>query len=125
MSTRRKSFRAPVASSSRSNDNTEASLAVPGVKKGRKGDEGLDEVRARWVRERQTELDRITDAHDTMVRPPILVSCAISHNMQVREAFHLEKFVSLLTYDPKVRTSPPPFRVGTSYRASLPIPGRY
>ncbi|KAI8978234.1 SNF2 family N-terminal domain-containing protein [Trametes punicea] len=48
--------------------------------------ESVEEVRAQWVQDRREELDRVFDAHDTLIR----------------EAFHLEKFVSLLTYDPKV-----------------------
>ncbi|RDX40677.1 hypothetical protein OH76DRAFT_1412809 [Lentinus brumalis] len=43
-------------------------------------------MRAKFVQDRQEELDRVLDNHDTLVR----------------EAFHLEKFVSLLTYDPKL-----------------------
>ncbi|RPD57382.1 hypothetical protein L226DRAFT_562001 [Lentinus tigrinus ALCF2SS1-7] len=48
--------------------------------------DGLDSARAKWMQDRQEELDKVLDTHDTLVR----------------EAFHLEKFVSLLTYDPKV-----------------------
>ncbi|KAI0629717.1 SNF2 family N-terminal domain-containing protein [Trametes polyzona] len=49
-------------------------------------DQEIEDTRAKWVQERREELDRVFDNHDTLIR----------------EAFHLEKFVSLLTYDPKV-----------------------
>ncbi|KAH7911372.1 hypothetical protein BJ138DRAFT_1006723, partial [Hygrophoropsis aurantiaca] len=42
--------------------------------------------RSAMLAERQNELDSILDTHDTMVR----------------EVFHLEKFVTLLGYDPKI-----------------------
>ncbi|KAH9888412.1 SNF2 family N-terminal domain-containing protein [Cubamyces lactineus] len=46
----------------------------------------VEDVRAQWVQTRREELDKVYDTHDTLIR----------------EAFHLEKFVSMLTYDPKV-----------------------
>ncbi|KAI0323687.1 hypothetical protein GY45DRAFT_1332354 [Cubamyces sp. BRFM 1775] len=46
----------------------------------------VEDVRAQWVQNRREELDKVFDTHDTLIR----------------EAFHLEKFVSMLTYDPKV-----------------------
>ncbi|TBU22323.1 hypothetical protein BD311DRAFT_800539, partial [Dichomitus squalens] len=46
----------------------------------------LEEGRAKWIQDRQEELDRVFDRHDSLIR----------------EAFHLEKFVSLLSYDPKI-----------------------
>ncbi|KAJ3528051.1 hypothetical protein NM688_g8045 [Phlebia brevispora] len=57
---------------------------------GRKGvavvtQELVEEERARMIQERQSEVQRVLDKHDDLVR----------------EAFHLEKFVSLLGYDPK------------------------
>ncbi|OSC98421.1 hypothetical protein PYCCODRAFT_1439293 [Trametes coccinea BRFM310] len=46
----------------------------------------IEDLRTQWMQDRREELDRVFDTHDTLIR----------------EAFHLEKFVSLLTYDPKV-----------------------
>ncbi|KAH9949283.1 SNF2 family N-terminal domain-containing protein [Amylocystis lapponica] len=46
----------------------------------------VEDERAVWIAERQTELDSVLSRHDTLVR----------------EAFQMEKFVSLLAYDPKV-----------------------
>lgn len=67
----------------------------------------LEDTRAKWVQDRQEELDRVFDRHDTLVRMttvilciPSLMSCLLC--VQIREAFHLEKFVTLLSYDPKV-----------------------
>ncbi|KAH7925305.1 hypothetical protein BV22DRAFT_1034199 [Leucogyrophana mollusca] len=48
--------------------------------------EAVATERSRMLVERQTELDNILDTHDSMVR----------------EVFHLEKFVTLLGYDPKI-----------------------
>ncbi|TBU38602.1 hypothetical protein BD309DRAFT_509317 [Dichomitus squalens] len=66
----------------------------------------LEEGRAKWIQDRQEELDRVFDRHDSLIR----------------EAFHLEKFVSLLSYDPKGTApghSPKRYRCGsTSCRAS-------
>ncbi|PCH35712.1 hypothetical protein WOLCODRAFT_126206 [Wolfiporia cocos MD-104 SS10] len=45
----------------------------------------IERERALWIQQRQTELDRIFDIHDTLIR----------------EAFHLEKWTLLLSYDPK------------------------
>ncbi|KZT03925.1 uncharacterized protein LAESUDRAFT_728619 [Laetiporus sulphureus 93-53] len=49
-------------------------------------DDSVERERAILVQQRQTELDNVFNTHDTLVR----------------EAFHLEKFVTLLSYDPKV-----------------------
>ncbi|OBZ69570.1 Helicase SWR1 [Grifola frondosa] len=46
----------------------------------------LEDERAKWVQQRQTELDNVFGRHDSLVR----------------EAFHMEQFVTLLSYDPKV-----------------------
>ncbi|KAI0919253.1 hypothetical protein AcV5_002215 [Taiwanofungus camphoratus] len=46
----------------------------------------VEDLRNAWIQQRQAELERIFDNHDNLVR----------------EAFHLEKFVTLLSYDPKV-----------------------
>ncbi|KAI0692413.1 SNF2 family N-terminal domain-containing protein [Cerioporus squamosus] len=81
MSARRKSFHASSSSGRRGqSDGTRAEQA-----EGSSSVDGLDGTRAKMVQDRQEELDRVFDTHDTLVR----------------EAFHLEKFVSLLTYDPK------------------------
>ncbi|KAH9856735.1 SNF2 family N-terminal domain-containing protein [Lenzites betulinus] len=74
MSTRRKSIHT-------------AAKAAPSVpsESTSKCDEAIAEVRAQWIQERRQELDNVFDTHDSLIR----------------EAFHLEKFVSLLTYDPK------------------------
>ncbi|OCH93493.1 hypothetical protein OBBRIDRAFT_306276 [Obba rivulosa] len=45
----------------------------------------VDSVRTAWIEERKARLDSIFSTHDSLVR----------------EAFHLEKFVTLLSYDPK------------------------
>ncbi|EPQ55485.1 hypothetical protein GLOTRDRAFT_106023 [Gloeophyllum trabeum ATCC 11539] len=49
-------------------------------------DESVEARRVALVQERQAQLESVFDRHDTLVR----------------EAFHLEKFVSLLSYDPQV-----------------------
>ncbi|KAH9915412.1 SNF2 family N-terminal domain-containing protein [Fomitopsis serialis] len=49
-------------------------------------EERVARERARMVQDRQTELDQVSDRHDTYVR----------------ERFHLEKFVTLVSYDPKI-----------------------
>ena len=36
--------------------------------------EGLEDLRGKWVQERQAELDRVFDAHDTMVRSAVFVA---------------------------------------------------
>ncbi|OJT07873.1 Helicase SWR1 [Trametes pubescens] len=81
MSTRRKfqHSEAPATSSAPSGKPT-------ATESGDGGEGVIEDVRAQWVQERREELDRVFDTHDTLIR----------------EAFHLEKFVSLLTYDPKV-----------------------
>ncbi|CCM02977.1 uncharacterized protein FIBRA_05092 [Fibroporia radiculosa] len=55
----------------------------------RMSDERIEHERTVWVQQRQAELEGVFDTHDTLVR----------------EAFHLEKFVTLLSYDPKVAKS--------------------
>ncbi|KZT22505.1 hypothetical protein NEOLEDRAFT_1097697 [Neolentinus lepideus HHB14362 ss-1] len=52
---------------------------------GRAVDNATEVRRASLVQERQAELESVLDRHDTLVR----------------EAFHLEKFVSLLSFDPR------------------------
>ncbi|EMD33225.1 hypothetical protein CERSUDRAFT_108387 [Gelatoporia subvermispora B] len=47
--------------------------------------ERVETVRTAWIEERKARLDSVFSAHDSLVR----------------EAFHLEKFVTLLSYDPK------------------------
>ena len=67
--------------------------------------DGLNATRVKMVQDRQEELDRVLDTHDSLVCSPLPPWNDTDIN-QVREAFHLEKFVSLLTYDPKVRILP-------------------
>ena len=68
--------------------------------------DGLNSTRAKMVQDRQEELDRVLDTHDSLVCSPLPPPWNDTDINQVREAFHLEKFVSLLTYDPKVRILP-------------------
>ena len=64
MSARRRSLRALGASSSRGDGTSvEASTSTSA-----RAAEDLDTVRGTWIQERQTELDRIFDTHDSMVR---------------------------------------------------------
>ncbi|KAI0740701.1 hypothetical protein C8Q76DRAFT_200672 [Earliella scabrosa] len=80
MSARRKSLHGSANSTGRIQSGGDIEEGVAGSSV-----DSLDSVRAKWVQDRQAELDRIFDTHDSLVR----------------EAFHLEKFVSLLSYDPK------------------------
>ncbi|EIW80516.1 hypothetical protein CONPUDRAFT_166022 [Coniophora puteana RWD-64-598 SS2] len=50
------------------------------------GEDGADSKTEEVLAEKHDELDKVLDRHDTLVR----------------EVFHLEKFVTLLSYDPKV-----------------------
>ena len=73
----------------------------------------LEDTRAKWVQDRQEELDRVFDRHDTLVRMTTVVVCiriliSFLCCVQIREAFHLEKFVTLLSYDPQVSIGFPP-----------------
>ncbi|KAI0359204.1 hypothetical protein OH77DRAFT_1419684 [Trametes cingulata] len=82
MSAKRKATRSsgdPAPSNASEKAQTERKESAEGSRK-------VEDVRAQWVQERQEELDRVFDSHDSLIR----------------EAFHLEKFVSMLTYDPKV-----------------------
>ena len=63
----------------------------------------VEEERERLVKERQGDVQRVLDKHDDLVSAPIgsyLRGLTVS---QIREAFHLEKFVSYIGFDPKVR----------------------
>lgn len=98
MSARRK-FQLSEAQATSSTPSRQKNAAVPGD-----GEEAVIEgVRTQWVQDRREELDRVFDTHDTLVRSPDLISSVdCAQSSQIREAFHLEKFVSLLTYDLKV-----------------------
>lgn len=98
MSARRK-FQHSEAPGTSSTPSRTQNTAVPG-----NGEETVIEgVRTQWVQDRREELDRVFDTHDTLVRSPDhIASFHCAQISQIREAFHLEKFVSLLTYDPKV-----------------------
>lgn len=63
----------------------------------------LQRERERMVHERQEAVTRVLDEHDDLVRSltcqiPITTGSAV---LQIREAFHMEKFVTMLAYDPK------------------------
>ena len=66
-------------------------------------DELVEEERERLVQERQGEVQRVLNKHDNLVRVIIYSAWRFLTLLQIREAFHLEKFVSLIGYDPKVR----------------------
>jgi hypothetical protein len=58
------------------------------------------------VSERQGELARVLDRHDDLVRVVFFVGMEwflMMPGEQVREVFHLEKFVTMVSFDPKVR----------------------
>ncbi len=108
MSARRKSIHSPAATAAAApapRDSTEA-IAGPSSRP------DLEDTRAKWVQDRQEELDRVFDRHDTLVRMTTVILCiptlmSFPYCVQIREAFHLEKFVTLLSYDPKVSLSFP------------------
>ena len=65
----------------------------------------VDKEKDKWLTERQAQLDAVEEKHDELVRVVNFISCMLSkgRTVQVREMFHLNKFVSLLTYNPVVR----------------------
>lgn len=67
----------------------------------------VEEERAAMLKARQTELDQVVDAHDNLVR--LFTVCAwkgkvlcFDCGLKVREAFHLNHFRTMVTFDPKV-----------------------
>lgn len=67
----------------------------------------VEEERAAMLRARQTELDQVVDAHDNLVRFFTIRAWKdkvlyFVHDLQVREAFHLNHFRTMVTFDPKV-----------------------
>ncbi|KAI0753427.1 SNF2 family N-terminal domain-containing protein [Daedaleopsis nitida] len=79
MSARRKSIRTSADAPLPERRNEQAGGVAGGSQ------DVLEDTRAKWIQDRREELDRVFDVHDSLIR----------------EAFHLEKFVSLLSYDPK------------------------
>ncbi|KIJ15547.1 hypothetical protein PAXINDRAFT_77322, partial [Paxillus involutus ATCC 200175] len=77
--------RASVVNGAPSNGSERRDAVVMGGGSGVSEEEVANE-RTRMLVDRQAELDRVLDRHDD----------------SVREVFHLEKFVTLLEYDPKV-----------------------
>ncbi|KAI0667128.1 SNF2 family N-terminal domain-containing protein [Trametes maxima] len=82
MSSRRKSVHQTTVAA-RSSSRDAKKKPTPGLKSLNVAP--IEDVRAKLVQDRREELDKVFDTHDTLVR----------------EAFHLEKFVSMLTYDPE------------------------
>lgn len=71
-------------------------------------DEQITARKADMLLGRQSELDNLMDSHDDLVCSLPLIYEAMRpfpHLFadQVREAFQLDKFVTLLSYDPKAR----------------------
>lgn len=59
--------------------------------------------RAALLAQKQTEIENVLDSHDTLVSLRLVDAHSFDQlrvGMQVRESFQLEKFVSLLLYDP-------------------------
>lgn len=64
--------------------------------------ESVKAERTRLIEERRSELARVLDRHDDLVR--VLRWDMVSANLyQLREAFHLQEFKMMVSYDPKVR----------------------
>ena len=64
----------------------------------------LERERERLIHQRQSVVARVLDKHDDLVRAKDYLSCRPidETHEQVRELFHLERFVSLLSYSPEV-----------------------
>lgn len=103
MSARRKSIHGPATTAATAPTPGRSTEAVAGPSSGHE----LEDTRAKWVQDRQEELDRVFDRHDTLVRMTTAALCvptlmSFRCCVQIREVFHLEKFVTLLSYDPQV-----------------------
>lgn len=63
--------------------------------------ERVRQERQRLIEERQVEVGRVLERHDDLVRV-MSQHLTLTHFGQVREAFHLDHFVSFLSFDPEV-----------------------